>query len=148
MTAARLVSPRRRAIDVGCLVSSTLFTVALVTLLLPWHETRDSRRSGIEFLFPVGVRGLAAVMTLVGLSAMGAALILGMRGTRGAAIVRAVIAGVALAPFLLHLAWSWALGGDSAVLGPDNALVGAWLSFCALVAALVTNLVLARRPSC
>lgn len=145
MTEERLRERSRRIVELGGVVSSALFAVALVGLLLPWIEEGYGTRSGLDFLFPTGLDGAAPVMTAVGLVGVVVALLLGLVRTRGAAIFRAVAAGVALVPFLPHLFWSWALGGDSRVLGVDTALIGAWVSFLALVAALVTNLVVARR---
>lgn len=130
-------TPRERDTLAGRVASSVLFAIALIGLLLPWDEIGSETQNGLAFLFPEGRIGPAEVVTAAGLLAVVVALVLGVRATRAAAVTRGVIAGLALVPFLWHSLWTLVLGGD-------RALIGAWVSFWALVAAFVTNLVIAR----
>lgn len=102
--------------------SSVLFATAVVGLFLPWADRPGQ-----------GLVSLAVLMALPG-----AGLALGIRGTRKAAVARAILAAVGTAPFVLGIGFSLALSGRP----PD--WMGAWVTFWALVGAFVANVIAHR----
>lgn len=129
--------------------SGFLFAAALVGLSLPWEpvESRDEilairpgRQTGLDMLVNRVLQSewsdvvfVAMAVFLVVAPVIG--LTLSFRGTRRAAVVRAILAFVSVTPFAFLLLISFGLTGRS----PD--IVAGWVTFWALAGAFVVNVI-------
>lgn len=109
--------------------SGVLFGAAVVGLFVMWDRSEPRPR-----LDPDGWRGgWPDLFGLVVLLSMLAGLALSVRGTWGAAVVRAILAAVGTAWLGLGIFLASAFGGRP----PD--WMGGWVTFWALISAFVTN---------
>jgi len=132
--------------------SGVLFAAALVGLSLPWEPVeasdeilaiRPGRQTGLDMLVNFVLRSewsdvvfVAMAVSLVAAPVIG--LTLSLRGTRWAAVVRAILAFVSVMPFAFVLLISFGLTGRP----PD--IVAGWLTFWALVGAFVAHVIATR----
>lgn len=107
--------------------SGAFLAAALAGLFLPWDRiVRSETQTGLEAV-PLGLTTVLAFA-------------LSVRRTRRAAVARAILAVISTGPLVFAICFSFAWTGRP----PD--IVAGWLTFWALVGAIVANVIAARVP--